>query len=100
MGDGDDAAVAALRRGDATLGGAAFAALVRAGCGSIVANKAELNTINVFPVADGDTGTNMAMAAKGMAKRAKKIKGGEGIGDVAAAVAEACVLSAQGNSGT
>lgn len=60
--------------------------------------KAELNRINVFPVADGDTGTNLALTldavASGLAgsleRRADK---------VAAAVARSALLGARGNCG-
>ena len=60
----------------------AFAALVTAGCACLAANKAELNKINVFPIPDGDTGTNMAMACRGIVKGVRKATS-DTLGDVA-----------------
>lgn len=60
--------------------------------------KAELNRINVFPVADGDTGTNLALTldavASGLAgSRERRVD------QVAAAVARSALLGARGNCG-
>ncbi|MCY3677173.1 MAG: DegV family EDD domain-containing protein [Gemmatimonadetes bacterium] len=60
--------------------------------------KAELNRINVFPVADGDTGTNLALTldavASGLAgSREKRVD------HVAAAVARSALVGARGNCG-
>jgi len=60
--------------------------------------KAELNRINVFPVADGDTGTNLALTldavASGLAgSREKRVD------RVAAAVARSALVGARGNCG-
>lgn len=71
---------------------------VLAACDHAQQIKAELNRINVFPVADGDTGTNLALTldavASGLAgsleRRADK---------VAAAVARSALLGARGNCG-
>ena len=101
MGGDEDAAVEGLRSGACrSVSGLEYAALVRAGCQHMIANKAELNKINVFPIPDGDTGTNMAMAGKGILKGLKRASGERSLAKVAASVAEACVLTAQGNSGT
>ena len=96
MGGDEDAAVEGLRSGACrSVSGLEYAALVRAGCQHMIANKAELNKINVFPIPDGDTGTNMAMAGKGILKGLKRASGERSLAKVAASVAEACVLTAQ-----
>ena len=44
-----------------TINGADFRRLVISAAASIEINKQQLNELNVFPVPDGDTGTNMSM---------------------------------------
>ena len=91
---GADGEVAARLRSSrcTTVSGLEFGARVRAGCEHMALHKAELNKINVFPIPDGDTGTNMAMAAKGILKQLRRLEAEERLSRVAAAVAEACVL--------
>lgn len=54
-----------------------------------------INALNVFPVPDGDTGTNMRLTIEGGASTAKD----ENIGSAMKAIARSMVLSARGNSG-
>lgn len=61
-------------------------------------NKAEIDALNVFPVPDGDTGTNMYLTMLAGVREARQVESGK-IGDVAAAVARGCLLGARGNSG-
>ena len=72
----------------------------RAGCAQLILNREELNRINVFPIPDGDTGTNMGMACQGIMRRLDKLTPATSLGLAAAEVAQACLVSAQGNSGT
>ncbi len=68
-------------------------------CGATVLNKhmAELNSLNVFPVADGDTGTNMfATLSGGISALAD---GYASIGEASRNFSRAALLSARGNSG-
>lgn len=60
--------------------------------------RAELNRINVFPVADGDTGTNLALTLREVADAVRSLDT-PSVGEVAAEAAEASVLGARGNSG-
>lgn len=60
--------------------------------------KAELNRINVFPVPDGDTGTNLAMTLRSISSRVTTLEEPR-VDRVAHAVAEAAVLGARGNCG-
>jgi len=59
----------------------------------------ELNRLNVFPVRDHDTGTNMALTLEGVV-RAVEASGGRPVRELAAAVVDAALLEARGNSGT
>lgn len=65
-------------------------------------NAAALDAINVFPVPDGDTGTNLSLtlraAARGVAKESHS-SDDPSLTEVAAALARAALLGARGNSG-
>lgn len=61
-------------------------------------NKEAVNDLNVFPVPDGDTGTNMSMTMQS-AVRALHEKEFANAGEVAAQVASATLRGARGNSG-
>lgn len=58
----------------------------------------ELNALNVFPVADGDTGTNMLKTIEGGLSAIKK-ESTEGIGEFSKQFSRGVLLSARGNSG-
>lgn len=62
------------------------------------AGRDELNRINVFPVPDGDTGTNFAMTLRAAAEGVRPLHGAD-LAVVAKAMADSCVLGARGNSG-
>ena len=62
------------------------------------AGREELNRINVFPVPDGDTGTNFAMTLRAAAEGVRPLHDAE-LPVVAKAMAESCILGARGNSG-
>ena len=57
-----------------------------------------LNGINVFPVPDGDTGTNLAATLVSAAERAQRV-GERGVGEVSRALADGALYGACGNSG-
>jgi DAK2 domain fusion protein YloV len=61
-------------------------------------NKSEIDALNVFPVPDGDTGTNMYLTMLAGVKQARQVESGK-ISDVIAAAARGCLLGARGNSG-
>jgi len=60
--------------------------------------RQELNRINVFPVPDGDTGTNLALTTQSIVEALGRSVGGAA-GSVALEAAEASVLGARGNCG-
>jgi len=63
------------------------------------AGRDELNRINVFPVPDGDTGTNFATTLRAVATRVRGLRRDAALPHVTTAMAEACVMAARGNSG-
>ena len=78
--------------------GALFQRMVIHGSASINAQKQAINDLNVFPVPDGDTGTNMSLTIGTAAAEAKK-KPAESIGKAASITASALLRGARGNSG-
>ncbi|MDE6580875.1 MAG: DAK2 domain-containing protein, partial [Ruminiclostridium sp.] len=69
------------------------------GANNIVNNKSMVDELNVFPVPDGDTGTNMSMTIKNAMPELKLMNDGITAGAVAEAVASAMLRGARGNSG-
>lgn len=69
-----------------------------AGCDHVETQRRELNRINVFPVPDGDTGTNLALTVRAIRDHLVRDRS-SGAGGVAREAAEAAVLGARGNSG-
>ena len=61
-------------------------------------NKKQIDDLNVFPVPDGDTGTNMSMTLANSARELEKLSGATA-GKVASVNASALLRGARGNSG-
>ena len=61
-------------------------------------NCTKLNDLNVFPVPDGDTGSNMALTVSAAAHELKKVNS-DSVGDIADISAKAMLRGARGNSG-
>ena len=78
------------------LNGTLLANFFIGGSACLSANKEQVNALNVFPVPDGDTGTNMGLT---MVSAVKDVLGKEAAGDVAAKVANGALMGARGNSG-
>ena len=72
--------------------------LARAALAAISTNQNQLNALNVFPVPDGDTGTNMMLTMRGIASDMENTAT-EDVPATAAAMARAALLGARGNSG-
>lgn len=69
-----------------------------AGCDFVQHRRAELNRINVFPVPDGDTGTNLALTAAAIAEHMRELN--QPRLDIASReAADAAILGARGNCG-
>jgi len=64
----------------------------------VAAGRDEINRINVFPVPDGDTGTNFSLTLRSVADALRAV-GDASLQDTAKAMARGAVLGARGNSG-
>jgi DAK2 domain fusion protein YloV len=81
-----------------TLDGQGLKQLVEAGMTWLRTNQQIINALNVFPVPDGDTGTNMLLTMQ--AAYAEIARSGEiNVGKMAHAVAQGALMGARGNSG-
>lgn len=80
------------------LDGKRFAEMVIQGANHLTANAKMVDALNVFPVPDGDTGTNMNLS---MTSGAKEVKNNvqEHIGKVGVALSKGLLMGARGNSG-
>jgi len=80
------------------LDGKRFAEMVIQGANHLSANAKMVDALNVFPVPDGDTGTNMNLS---MTSGAKEVKNNvqEHIGKVGVALSKGLLMGARGNSG-
>jgi len=80
-----------------------FRRVVEAAYGYLEARRNEVNDLNVFPVADGDTGDNMALTMRAVLAELDRIEaeGGEEADrtELVHAVARAALMGARGNSG-
>lgn len=61
-------------------------------------NKQMVNNLNVFPVPDGDTGTNMSLTVKTAVEEMNK-NTSDKIGDIASSMSSGALMGARGNSG-
>lgn len=61
-------------------------------------NKEEVNALNVFPVPDGDTGTNMSLTMKSAIKHISNLENPT-VGEVAMGISNGSLMGARGNSG-
>ena len=77
---------------------AAFQRMVIHAHAAISAQKQSINDLNVFPVPDGDTGTNMSLTI-GAAAQEMKSKRYDTVGQAAQGTASALLRGARGNSG-
>ncbi len=82
---------------------ARFRRVVSSAYASLEARRQEVNDLNVFPVADGDTGDNMAMTLRAVVEELDRLDGREvddvGRTELVQALARAALMGARGNSG-
>jgi len=81
-----------------TINGQSMKRLVEAGMIWLRVNQQTVNALNVFPVPDGDTGTNMTLTMQSAWNEIKD-SGHRKIGEMAAGVAKGALMGARGNSG-
>jgi DAK2 domain fusion protein YloV len=82
----------------APVDGQSLKRLVEAGLTWLRTNQQTVNALNVFPVPDGDTGTNMVLTMQSAYNEIGEL-GHRGVGDMAAAVSQGALMGARGNSG-
>ncbi|NCT20580.1 MAG: dihydroxyacetone kinase [Anaerolineae bacterium CG_4_9_14_3_um_filter_57_17] len=82
----------------ASFDGLALKELVEAGLAWLRTNQQTVNALNVFPVPDGDTGTNMLLTMQSAYAEIAN-SGQRNAGQMAAAVAQGALMGARGNSG-
>jgi uncharacterized protein len=84
-----------------------FRALLEAGLAALEERREEVNDLNVFPVADGDTGDNMVLTLRSVLQELDRLTTASedrtiddiGRDEIVASVARAALLGARGNSG-
>jgi DAK2 domain fusion protein YloV len=84
-----------------------FRSVIEAALAQLESRREEVNDLNVFPVADGDTGDNMALTLRAVVQELDRLQ--EAVGDrtldeigrdeIVGSVARAALLGARGNSG-
>lgn len=80
------------------LTGAELKRIITVSAQTLTQAKEHVNALNVFPVPDGDTGTNMALTLTAAVRGLDKVDSDE-IGVVAASIARGSLMGARGNSG-
>lgn len=81
-----------------SINGEQFQSMVQAGANRLSQNAEYVNSLNVFPVPDGDTGTNMNLSMTSGAK-AVRDSVSDSVGVLATALSKGLLMGARGNSG-
>ncbi|MGE9752163.1 DAK2 domain-containing protein [Bacillus inaquosorum] len=81
-----------------TLDGRTFAEMILAGAQNLSQNASAVDALNVFPVPDGDTGTNMNLSMTSGAREVEQMDTDD-IGKVGSALSRGLLMGARGNSG-
>ena len=80
------------------INGATFAKMVISASKLLDVNREQIDTLNVFPVPDGDTGTNMSLTMQSAVKEIRAT-GSNSLSELADAVSKGALRGARGNSG-
>ena len=81
-----------------TIDGDLMKKALKGAAGLLEKNKEEVNSLNVFPVPDGDTGTNMSLTIKSALKQGLAVEGNDA-SKVALGASQGSLMGARGNSG-
>ncbi len=81
-----------------TLNGATFRSMINGASKLLELNRATVDALNVFPVPDGDTGTNMSLTLKSAVNEMAKCRNNN-LQELSEAVAKGALRGARGNSG-
>ena len=79
--------------------GKQYCEMVISGCNHISNQKAAINALNVFPVPDGDTGTNMTLTISAAKRELERMSDGCTVAEASDRAAGAMLKGARGNSG-
>ncbi|MBR5620267.1 MAG: DAK2 domain-containing protein, partial [Clostridia bacterium] len=82
-----------------SISGALLRDMFLGGAANLEKHKAYIDSLNVFPVPDGDTGTNMSMTMQGAVKDLRIMPDTVTVGEVMDAVSKGALRNARGNSG-
>ena len=80
------------------INGIVFKGMLESGCNNLNGNKKEVDALNVFPVPDGDTGTNMSLTFTNGVSEVKK-SGSDSLPTIAKTLSRGLLMGARGNSG-
>lgn len=80
------------------MNGLLFKQMLESGANNLANKYAEVDALNVFPVPDGDTGTNMSLTFTAGVNDALKVDSTK-VGDIAKALSKGLLMGARGNSG-
>jgi DAK2 domain fusion protein YloV len=76
-----------------------FLSMMRAGANELTSKVEKVNALNVFPVPDGDTGTNMNLTITSGVAEMEKRRNEPTVGKLAEALSKGLLMGARGNSG-
>lgn len=80
------------------INGEIFKGMLESGCNNLNSHKADVDALNVFPVPDGDTGTNMSLTFTNGISEVRK-SGSDQLSVVAKTLSRGLLMGARGNSG-
>lgn len=78
---------------------APYVTFISSAAAALKQRKEEVNKLNVFPVPDGDTGTNMSLTMDVVVAEVGKLEAGASVHDICHAVTHGSLMGARGNSG-
>ncbi len=81
-----------------TINGALFQRMLESGANNLTNKFPEIDALNVFPVPDGDTGTNMSLTFNAGVKDAKSCTSSD-VSEIAKVLSKGLLMGARGNSG-
>lgn len=79
--------------------GSILGTMVITGARKLESEKSKIDNLNVFPVPDGDTGTNMSLTLISAARFVKKLPEDASLDEIAEAMSYGALMGARGNSG-
>jgi hypothetical protein len=83
----------------ATLGADDIRAVMEGFRDALRSHQSDINRLNVYPVPDGDTGTNMALTLEAVVAELEGVAAGAGLPEVCKAIGHGSLMGARGNSG-